>query len=44
MIPLPRLSVDSILDYFGVAIGLTLGFSLLKPAADAVQEAISKKV
>jgi len=44
MIPLPRLSVDSILDYFGIAIGLTLGFSLLKPAADAVQEAISKKV
>jgi hypothetical protein len=43
MIPLPRLSVDSILDYFGIAIGLTLGFSLLKPAADAVQEAISKK-
>ena len=43
MIPLPRLSVDSLLDYGALAIGLTLGFTILKPAADAVQEAISKK-
>ncbi len=43
MIPLPRASIDGLWDYAFLAIGLTLGFTLLKPAADAVQEAISKK-
>jgi len=43
MIPLPRLSVDGLMDYAGLAIGLTLGFTILKPAADSIQEAISKK-
>jgi len=38
------MSVDGLLDYGMLAIGLTLGFTILKPAADAVQEAISKKV
>ena len=43
MIPLPRLSVDGLVDYAALAIGLTLGFTILKPAADAIQDAISKK-
>jgi|TARA_R100001463_G_scaffold3262_1_gene13429 hypothetical protein len=43
MIPLPALSVDGLLDYAGLAIGLTLGFTILKPAAESIQDAISKK-
>ena len=43
MIPLPRMSVDGLLDYGALAVGMVAGFALLKPAADAVQDAISKK-
>tara|TARA_R100000951_G_C2601879_1_gene168427 strand:+ start:825 stop:959 length:135 start_codon:yes stop_codon:yes gene_type:complete len=43
MIALPALSVDGLLDYAGLAIGLTLGFTILKPAAESIQDAISKK-
>ena len=44
MIPLPALSIEGLASYAGLAIGLTLGFTILKPAADSIQEAISKKV
>jgi hypothetical protein len=40
---LPRPTIDGLFDYAALAIGLTLGFTILKPAADAVQDAISKK-
>ena len=40
---LPRLTADGLLDYMGLAIGLTIGFSLLKPVGDSVQSAISKQ-
>jgi len=43
MLALPRLTADGLLDYMGLAIGLTIGFSLLKPVGDQVESAISKR-
>lgn len=43
MLALPRLTADGILDYMGLAIGLTIGFSLLQPVGDHVESAISKR-
>ena len=40
---LPRLPADGLLDYAGLAIGLTIGFSLLRPVAMQVEQAISKR-
>ena len=40
---LPRFTADGLLDYMGLAIGLTIGFSLLRPVGEQVQQAISKR-
>ena len=40
---LPRFTADGLLDYMGLAIGLTIGFSLLRPVGEQVQTAISKR-
>ena len=37
------MTADGLLDYFGLAIGLTIGFSLLRPVGEQVQQAISKR-
>jgi len=42
-LPLPRLSVDSIVDYFALAIGLSVGFAILREPARSVEQAISKR-
>ena len=40
---LPRLTADGLLDYMGLAIGLTIGFELLRPVGNQVEQAISKR-
>ena len=42
-IVLPRFTADGLLDYFGLAIGLSVGFAILTNPAQAVEEAISRK-
>jgi hypothetical protein len=42
-VPLPRFSVDSIVDYMALAIGLSVGFAILREPAKAVEQAISKR-
>jgi len=42
-LPLPRLTADGLLDYAGLAIGLSIGFAILRAPAHAVEEAISKR-
>jgi hypothetical protein len=43
MLPLPRFTADGLLDYAGLAIGLSIGFALLRGPAHSVEEAISKR-
>jgi len=43
MIPLPRPTFDGLLDYAGLAIGLSVGFAILRGPAAAVEQAISKR-
>jgi len=43
MIPLPRLTADGLLDYAGLAIGLSIGFAILRGPAASVEQAISKR-
>jgi len=42
-IVLPRFTADGLLDYFGLAIGLSVGFAILTAPAKAVEDAISRK-
>ena len=39
---LPDLSAAGIVDYAGLAIGLTLGFAILQAPMDQLEKAISK--
>ena len=43
MIPLPRFTADGLLDYAGLALGLSVGFALLRAPAHSVEQAISKR-
>ena len=43
MIPLPRLTADGLLDYAGLAIGLSIGFAILRGPGASVEQAISKR-
>ncbi len=40
---LPRFTGAGLVDYFGLAIGITLGMALLKKPMDSLQSAISKQ-
>jgi len=40
---LPRFTGAGLVDYAGLAIGLTLGFALLRKPMDSLQSAISKQ-
>ena len=40
---LPRFTGAGLVDYAGLAIGLTLGFAILKNTMDQLEAAISKK-
>ena len=41
-IPLPRLSIMSILDYMALAAGLAAGFAVLNPIAGQIQSRLAK--
>ena len=43
MIPIPRFTADGLLDYAGLALGLSVGFALLRGVGASVEEAISKR-
>ena len=43
MIPLPSLTGASLLDYFGMAIGLSLGFAVLQTPMKQIEDAIRSK-
>ena len=40
---LPRFTADGLLDYAGLAIGLSIGFALLRGVGASVEQAISKR-
>jgi hypothetical protein len=42
MIPLPRLSFTSIVDYLALAGGLAVGFALFKPVGDQIESAFRR--
>jgi len=43
MIPIPRFTADGLLDYAGLALGLSVGFALLRGVGASVEQAISKR-
>jgi len=43
MLPLPSLTGASLLDYFGMAIGLSLGFAVLQTPMKQIEDAIRSK-
>ena len=43
MVPLPRLTFDSMLSYVALAGGLAIGFALFKPPMDTLENAFRKK-
>lgn len=40
---LPKLELGSVADWFAFAAGLSIGFAILSPAAQAVEDAIRKQ-
>ena len=40
---IPRLSGAGLIDYMALAVGLSLGFALLKAPMDGLEKAISKQ-
>jgi hypothetical protein len=42
MLPLPKLTGAGLLDYAGLAIGLSLGFAILKAPMDQLEQAIRR--
>lgn len=42
MLPLPKLTGAGLLDYAGLAIGLSLGFAILSAPMDQLEAAIRK--
>jgi len=42
MIPLPRLSLNSMIDYLALAGGLAVGFALFKPVGDQIETAFRR--
>ena len=43
MIPIPRFTAAGLLDYAGLALGLSVGFALLRGVGASVEQAISKR-
>lgn len=43
MIPLPRLTLDGLADYFGIAIGLIVGFTIFEPPMEAVENGLRRR-
>ena len=42
MLPLPKLNAGSLLDYAGLALGLSLGFAVMTAPMKQIEDAIRK--